>query len=107
MTCRDALQTAAVLAPVTAFGQEAAAALSRLPNPADELEPSIDARTMEIHHGKAYVDNLNKALAEPMALASRSRAGLARNLAAVPGSIRPAVRNNGGGHAKHCEGIGN
>ena len=39
--------------------------LPSLPYGYDALEPTIDARTMEIHHGKhhqAYVDNLNKAL---------------------------------------------
>ena len=41
--------------------------LPSLPYPADALEPHIDKATMEIHHGrhhKAYVDNLNKAVAE-------------------------------------------
>jgi superoxide dismutase, Fe-Mn family len=39
--------------------------LPPLPYPANALEPHIDARTMEIHHGKhhqAYVTNLNTAL---------------------------------------------
>ena len=41
--------------------------LPDLPYAHDALEPHIDARTMEIHHGKhhqAYVDNANKALVE-------------------------------------------
>ena len=40
--------------------------LPPLPYPKDALEPFIDAQTMEIHHDrhhKAYVDNVNKAIA--------------------------------------------
>ena len=52
--------------------------LPSLPYDVDALEPHIDAKTMEIHHGKhhdAYVNNLNKALesAPELAQASRSR----------------------------------
>ena len=39
--------------------------LPDLPYPCDALEPHIDARTMEIHHGKhhaAYIANVNGAL---------------------------------------------
>jgi Fe-Mn family superoxide dismutase len=71
----------------------------------DALEPHIDARTMEIHHGKhhnAYVTNLNNALAGHADLASKSIGELIADLAAVPESIRTAVRNNGGGHANHA-----
>ncbi len=70
----------------------------------DALEPSIDARTMEIHHTKhhqAYVDNLNKALEEFPDEANKSLEELLINLEAVPEKIRTAVRNHGGGHYNH------
>jgi Fe-Mn family superoxide dismutase len=70
----------------------------------DALEPHIDARTMEIHHGKhhaAYVANLNKALEGHGDLAKRSITELIGDLSAVPDAIRGAVRNNGGGHFNH------
>ena len=78
--------------------------LPDLPYPADALEPHIDARTMEIHHGKhhnAYVTNVNKALADHPDLAAKSIEDLISDLSAVPEGIRGAVRNNGGGHANH------
>lgn len=62
------------------------------------LEPYIDARTMEIHHGKhhaAYTSNLNKAL-EGSSMADQS----INDLLASAGS-NPAVRNNGGGFYNH------
>lgn len=78
--------------------------LPKLPYALDALEPHLDARTMEIHHGKhhaAYVDNLNKALAGHSQLQSWSVEDLVRRLAEVPEAIRTAVRNNGGGHLNH------
>jgi superoxide dismutase, Fe-Mn family len=78
--------------------------LPNLPYPADSLEPHIDARTMEIHHGKhhaAYVANLNKAIEGNAELAAKSIDDLMRDLSKVPEAIRTAVRNNGGGHANH------
>ncbi len=79
--------------------------LPALPYPFDALEPSIDARTMEIHHGKhhaAYVNNVNKALEQAPDLADLSiEELLADNCGKVPEAIRTAVRNNGGGHANH------
>jgi Fe-Mn family superoxide dismutase len=79
--------------------------LPPLPYAFDALEPYIDARTMEIHHGKhhaAYVANVNKALESAPGLSNRSLEELlANNCAAVPENIRTAVRNNGGGHANH------
>jgi len=78
--------------------------LPPLPYPTNALEPHIDAKTMEIHHGKhhaAYVANLNKALESVPDLASKSAEELIRDLNAVPEGIRTAVRNNGGGHVNH------
>ncbi|MEK9164881.1 MAG: superoxide dismutase [Chloroflexota bacterium] len=70
----------------------------------DALEPHIDARTMEIHHGKhhqAYITNVNKALEGQEALAAKSVEALISDLNSVPEAVRTAVRNNGGGHANH------
>ena len=78
--------------------------LPDLPYAFDALEPHIDARTMEIHHGKhhnAYITNVNAALEGHPELAAKSVEDLITDLDAVPESIRTAVRNNGGGHANH------
>jgi Fe-Mn family superoxide dismutase len=78
--------------------------LPNLPYPTNALEPSIDALTMEIHHGrhhKAYVDNLNKALEGNTALQGKPIEKLLREVSQVPDNIRQAVINNGGGHANH------
>jgi Fe-Mn family superoxide dismutase len=78
--------------------------LAPLPYAFDALEPHIDAKTMEIHHGKhhaAYVNNLNAALEKHPELASKSAEDLIKDLNAVPEAIRTAVRNNGGGHVNH------
>ncbi|MGA7670834.1 MAG: superoxide dismutase [Nitrolancea sp.] len=78
--------------------------LPPLPYPFDALEPTIDARTMEIHHDKhhgAYVNNVNAALDGHDDLASMSIEDLLKNIDRVPDSIKTAVRNNGGGHANH------
>ncbi len=78
--------------------------LPALPYATNALEPHIDARTMEIHHGKhhaAYVANVNKALESAPELADKSVDDLCKNLASVPDAIRGAVRNNGGGHWNH------
>ncbi len=78
--------------------------LPALPYAFSALEPHIDAATMEIHsqkHHKAYVDNLNKALAGHADLEAKDIAALLRDIKSVPEAIRPAVINNGGGHANH------
>jgi Fe-Mn family superoxide dismutase len=77
--------------------------LPELPYAYDALVPHIDAKTMEIHHGKhhnGYVNNVNAAL-EGTDLGSKSVEELISDLNAVPENIRGAVRNNGGGHANH------
>jgi len=78
--------------------------LPALPYSVDALQPHIDARTMEIHHGKhhaAYVNNLNKALEGHGDLQAMSITELLGDLDKVPTEIRGAVRNNGGGHFNH------
>jgi Fe-Mn family superoxide dismutase len=78
--------------------------LPSLPYAADALEPSIDAQTMQIHHGKhhaAYVANLNKALESAPDLQKLSIEDLLKSIAKVPDGIRQAVINNGGGHYNH------
>ncbi len=78
--------------------------LPPLPYDFAALEPHIDAQTMQIHHGKhhqAYVNNLNAALEKHPDLQKMSAEELVRDLGSVPEEIRPAVRNNGGGHVNH------
>ena len=77
--------------------------LPELPYAHDALAPHIDAKTMEIHHGKhhnGYVTKLNAAL-EGTDLDSKSVEDLISDLSVVPEAKRGAVRNNGGGHANH------
>ncbi len=73
--------------------------LPALPYAFNALEPHIDARTMEIHHGKhhnAYVTNLNNAIAgKPEE--SLSIEDICKNISKYPAP----VRNNGGGHFNH------
>jgi len=64
----------------------------------DALEPTIDAKTMEIHHTKhhqAYIDNLNNAI-KGTDLEGKSIEEICQT-----GTDKPAVRNNGGGHFNH------
>lgn len=78
--------------------------LPPLPYALDALEPHIDAKTMEIHHGKhhaAYIANLNKAIEGNADLEGKTIDELITDLGSVPEGIRGAVRNNGGGHANH------
>ncbi len=73
--------------------------LPALPYAANALEPHIDARTMEIHHGKhhnAYVTNLNNAVAgKPEENLNIEE--ICKNISKYPAP----VRNNGGGHYNH------
>jgi Fe-Mn family superoxide dismutase len=78
--------------------------LPPLPYDFAALEPTIDAQTMQIHHGKhhqAYVNNLNAALDKHPELHTKSLDDLLRQISTVPEDIRTTVRNNGGGHHNH------
>lgn len=78
--------------------------LPDLPYAYDALEPYIDARTMEIHHGKhhaGYVAKLNAALENYPDFAEKSVEELLKSLDDMPTELRLAVQNNGGGHANH------
>ncbi|MFN4198905.1 MAG: superoxide dismutase [Flavobacterium sp.] len=73
--------------------------LPKLPYAFDALEPHIDARTMEIHHGKhhaAYTNNLNAAIA-----GSDMEGKTIDNILINLDMSNAAVRNNGGGYYNH------
>jgi len=73
--------------------------LPNLPYDTAALEPHIDARTMEIHHGKhhaAYVNNLNAALKD-----TEHEGKSLEDLMSMISKLPMAVRNNGGGHWNH------
>ncbi|MDA8595777.1 superoxide dismutase [Flavobacteriaceae bacterium] len=73
--------------------------LPKLPYAYDALEPSIDARTMEIHHSKhhaGYTAKLNAAI-EGTDLEGKSIEDILTGLDMSNG----AVRNNGGGYYNH------
>ncbi|WP_339925533.1 superoxide dismutase [uncultured Cyclobacterium sp.] len=73
--------------------------LPSLPYEKNALEPNIDAKTMEIHHGKhhnAYVTKLNDAI-KGTEFESKSLEELMKNVSSAPAG----VRNNGGGHFNH------
>lgn len=79
--------------------------LPPLPYPADALEAFVDARTMEIHHGRhhqGYVTNLNRALEGHPDLHSRTLVELVAGWESLPDAVRSAVRNQGGGHLNHA-----
>jgi Fe-Mn family superoxide dismutase len=74
--------------------------LPSLPYATDALEPNIDTKTMEIHHGKhhaGYTNNLNNAVAGTD-LEGKSVEDILASISSASG----AVRNNGGGYYNHC-----
>jgi Fe-Mn family superoxide dismutase len=120
VTRREALTTLGVSALAVAAGSRGLDAaildpaqaasgpysLAPLPYAFDALEPHIDALTMQIHHGRhhqAYVNNLNAALAGAGEAGKAPLDDILKNLAALPESVRAAVRNNGGGHVNHVQ----
>ncbi len=73
--------------------------LPNLPYAVDALEPHIDARTMEIHHGKhhkGYTTKLNAAIS-----GTDAEGKSIEEILAAPG-LSAGVRNNGGGFYNHC-----
>jgi Fe-Mn family superoxide dismutase len=79
--------------------------LPKLPYANDALVPHIDAKTMEIHHGKhhqAYITNANNLLKDHPTLAALDVNVLIADLSKVPDAIRPGIRNNAGGHSNHA-----
>jgi superoxide dismutase, Fe-Mn family len=98
---RALLSTAAFLAAACLPALAAAQfALFPLPYAADALEPHIDRKTMEIHHGRhhaAYVNNLNAQVKNFPELAGLSLEELQGQIS----KFNTAVRNNGGGHYNH------
>jgi Fe-Mn family superoxide dismutase len=78
--------------------------LPALPYALDALVPHIDAKTMEIHHGKhhqAYITNATNLLKDHAELAALDVNVLIADLGKVPEGIRAGVRNNAGGHSNH------
>ena len=82
--------------------------LPPLPYKFADLEPHIDAETMELHHDKhhaTYVKNLNDAVAKAPELAGKSPEELIKMLntmpSTVPDALKTTIRNNGGGHVNH------
>lgn len=77
--------------------------LPKLPYAFEALEPVIDSKTMQIHHGKhhqAYTDKLNAAV-KGTEWESKSIEDILGSLADLPENIRGVVRNNGGGYYNH------
>ena len=118
MTRREAIKTVALtagaiaVAPSLVDGQNTAQIGAGYPFKVPDLgysyyalEPYIDTQTMQIHHDKhhnAYVENLNKALADaPDATKKMTVEELLASLDTLPEKIRTAVRNNAGGHYNH------
>jgi Fe-Mn family superoxide dismutase len=69
-----------------------------------DLEPVIDAQTMEIHHSKhhqGYVTKLNDGLQNHPELLEKDIHDLLTDFKNLPDDVKKTVRNNGGGHANH------
>jgi Fe-Mn family superoxide dismutase len=73
--------------------------LPNLPYAFDALEPHIDTKTMEVHHGKhhqTFVTNLNNAV-NGTDLEGKTIEDLLGHVSGLP----PVIRNSGGGHWNH------
>ena len=78
--------------------------LPPLPYPYDALLPQLDEKTLHFHHDKhfaAYVENLNRLLADQPEYQSWTLEQLCQNWCALPEAIRQGIRNNAGGVYNH------
>ena len=73
--------------------------LPNLPYPHDALEPHIDSRTMEIHHGKHHAGYTSKLNA---AISGTELEGKSIEEILTSGTLSVGIRNNGGGFYNHC-----
>jgi Fe-Mn family superoxide dismutase len=113
LTRRELLRSATAAAAALALPAVPSAAraadpagftLPPLPYAYDALVPHIDEETMKIHHDrhhKAYVDNLNKALAGHPDWLAKPIVEVVRDYKKLPAELQAPVRNNGGGHLNH------
>ncbi|MFA7075687.1 MAG: superoxide dismutase [Candidatus Izemoplasmatales bacterium] len=70
----------------------------------NELEPYIDAKTMEIHHTKhhqGYITKYIDALKNREELLDKDVEYILKNIERVPENVRQTVINNGGGYYNH------
>jgi superoxide dismutase, Fe-Mn family len=93
------------LAPVAALAQgKVGYTLPKLPYATDALEPYIDEKTMQIHHGRhhlAYITAANNLLKGHPLLHALPVSELLAKIDRVPESIRQGVINSVGGHSNH------
>lgn len=78
--------------------------LPSLPYEYNELEPYIDARTVEIHytkHHQTYLNNLNAALEKHPELPEKTIEEILLSIDSFPEDIKTQVKNNGGGYLNH------
>jgi len=106
LTGAAAAALSVTIRPVTGWAADESGPFKLPPLPYDfsALEPSIDAKTMELHHDKhhaAYVKNLNAAVKDHPKVAAMKLEEILLKLPELPESIRTTVRNNAGGHANH------
>ncbi len=105
-TLTGALVAGSVLLPARHARAAAPYEQAPLPYAFDALEPHIDAKTMEIHHGKhhaTYIKNLNAALEGKVDLGALSLDDLLGKLTGIEDkALQTTLRNNGGGHWNHA-----
>jgi Fe-Mn family superoxide dismutase len=112
LTRREMLQAAGAgvatlaLPPLAALAQAKAKTftLPKLPYPTDALEPYIDAKTMQIHHGGhhlAYVNTANGLIEKAPELKGMSADEVLANIDKAPKEVRQGLINNVGGHSNH------